>query len=325
VPASRILELRRQLAAIFEDREPRNIATAAFNAMLAFLIIGSVAGVVLETVEFIRRQYSGAFEAFEQAATAIFAAEYVLRVWAAVDLDGGRYSHPLWGRLRYMRSFFAIVDLVAVLPALLGVLGAADLRVLRLLRLLRMLKLIRYSATFSLLWAVLRDELRSIAALLFILILTVTVSGTLMFLAEGDEQPDVFTSIPVGMWWAIETLTTVGYGDLVPATVAGRMLGGVVSIVGIGTLALFSGLITIGFLDQLKVYREQHPPTHPAGSSPSPPARKDHQSAACDGEVSIVNGSTFTQAAGRTSPLAVCPHCGAALGDAAPRFGSSAR
>jgi voltage-gated potassium channel len=189
-----------------------------------------------------------------------------------------------------------------------------------------MLKLIRYSATFSLLWAVLRDELRSIAALLFILILTVTVSGTLMFLAEGDEQPDVFTSIPVGMWWAIETLTTVGYGDLVPATVAGRMLGGVVSIVGIGTLALFSGLITIGFLDQLKVYREQHPPANTNGSGKL--STKEQQPAEYDAvraDLSDLNGPTLNRAAGRTSPLAVCPHCGAALGDAAPRFGSSAR
>jgi voltage-gated potassium channel len=325
VPASSTLALRRQVAAIFEDREPRSIATALFNAMLAFLIIASVAGVVLETVESIRRQYSGAFEAFEHVATAIFAVEYVLRVWAAVDLEGGRYSHPFWGRLRYMRTFFALVDLVAVLPALLGVLGATDLRVLRLLRLLRMLKLIRYSTTFGMLWAVLRDELRSIAALLFILVLTVTVSGTLMFLLESEEQPDVFTSIPVGMWWAIETLTTVGYGDLVPATVAGRMLGGVVSIVGIGTLALFSGLITIGFLDQLKFYREHHPPAHAAGSGPSPSARKDHQPVACDGELSDLNGSTFNPAAARSLSVPVCPHCGAALGVAAPRFGTPAR
>src|SRR5262249_10151040 len=153
------------------------------------------------------------------------------------------HDHPLWGRLRYMRSFFALVDLVAVLPAVLGFFGAADFRVLRLLRLLRMLKLVRHSTTFGLLFAVLREEARSVPAWLFVLLLTVTLSGSLMYMLEGEEQPAVFTSIPVAMWWAIETLTTVGYGDIVPVTVIGRVIGGMVSIVGIGTLALFSGLI----------------------------------------------------------------------------------
>jgi voltage-gated potassium channel len=157
-----------------------------------------------------------------------------------------------------MRSFFALVDLVAVLPAILGFFDAADFRVLRLLRLLRMLKLVRHSTTFGLLFAVLREESRSIVALLFVLLLTVVISGSLMYMLESAAQPDVFSSIPAAMWWAIETLTTVGYGDMVPVTVAGRIVGGVVSIVGIATLALFAGMITVGFLDQLKHYRERH-------------------------------------------------------------------
>jgi voltage-gated potassium channel Kch len=138
-----------------------------------------------------------------------------------------------------MRSFFALVDLVAVLPAILGFFDAADFRVLRLLRLLRMLKLVRHSTTFGLLFAVLREESRSIVALLFVLLLTVVIFGSLMYMLESAAQPDVFSSIPAAMWWAIETRTTVGYGDMVPVTVAGRIVGGVVSIVGIATLALF--------------------------------------------------------------------------------------
>jgi voltage-gated potassium channel len=250
--------LRRQLAIVFEDEEPRGAVTRLFNLALAFLIIANVSCVVLESVESIRRLFAAEFDAFEAAATAIFAAEYVLRVWACVDFHDASYRDPVWGRLRYLRSFFALVDLLSVLPAILGFFGAGDLRVLRLLRLLRMLKLIRHSTTFGLLFAVLREEAQSITALLFVLLLTVTISGSLMFMLEGAEQPAIFTSIPSAMWWAIETLTTVGYGDMVPITAAGRVLGGVVSIVGIGTLALFSGLITVGFLDQLKLYREQH-------------------------------------------------------------------
>lgn len=258
------------------------MATQAFNLALALLIFANVAAVILESVESFRQQFAGIYDKFESTATAIFAIEYMLRVWACVDFRHEPYGDPLRGRLRYMRSFFALVDLAAVLPSILGVLGAADLRVLRLLRLLRMLKLVRHSTTFELLGAVLREEARSIGALLFVLLLTVTISGSLMYMMEGEAQPDVFSSIPAGMWWAIETLTTVGYGDMVPATVAGRILGGVVSIVGIGTLALFSGLITVGFLDQLKLYREQR--------------------------AELAN--SLGPAATRNEPPVVCPHCG---------------
>jgi voltage-gated potassium channel len=273
---------RQRLAVVFEDLEPRNTVTRVFNALLASLIVANVASVLLESVESLRAQFAGAFFWFEHFATAVFAVEYVLRVWTCVDFHEVAYRDPVWGRLRYMRSFFALVDLVAVLPALLGVLGAADFRVLRLLRLLRMLKLVRHSTTFGLLGAVLREEAQSIIALLFILVLTITVSGALMYMLEGEQQPEVFSSIPAAMWWAVETLTTVGYGDMVPTTPVGRLLGGVVSIVGIGTLALFSGLITVCFLDQLRQHRVHHP--RPG----------DHH-------VEVI-----------ASP-AVCPHCGGVL------------
>jgi voltage-gated potassium channel len=247
---------RWQLSMLLDDDAPRSRKTLLFNATLALLIVVSVLAVILESVEPIRDRYPLAFGWIEHTATAVFAVEYAARLWVCVDYRSGRFRHPLWGRLRYVRSFYAIIDLIAVLPSLLGLLGSGDLRVLRLLRLLRMLKLTRRSATFSLLWAVFREEAHSIAALIFTLCLTLTISGALMYMVEAEQQPAVFNSIPAAMWWAIETLTTVGYGDMVPVTMAGRVLGGVVSIVGIGTLALFSGLITVGFLDQLKTRRE---------------------------------------------------------------------
>jgi len=293
--------LRRQLATIFEDEEPRSRITWLFDTALAVLIVVNVSCVILESVESIRQDLAVVFDLLEHAATAIFATEYVLRVWACVDLRQPSYRDPLWGRLRYMRSFFAVVDLVSVLPAIIGFFGAADLRVLRLLRLLRMLKLVRHSTTFGLLFAVLREERQSISALLFVLLLTVTIAGSLMFMIENERQPEVFTSIPVAMWWAIETLTTVGYGDIVPMTAAGRVIGGVVSIVGIGTLALFSGLITVGFLDQLRNYREQHAKPHLV---------------IAENSIAIVQNFAVTEVKdareGAAMP-AVCPHCGAAL------------
>jgi len=290
------LRWRHNLAILFEDLEPRSRATQVFNACLAALIVANVASVLLESVETLREDFGAFFFWLEHASTAVFAVEYVLRVWVCVDYHEAAYRDPLWGRLRYMRSFFALVDLVAVLPAVLGILGAADLRVLRLLRLLRMLKLVRHSTTFWLLGAVLREEAQSIASLLFILLLTVTVSGALMYMLEADKQPDVFSSVPVAMWWAVETLTTVGYGDMVPATAIGRLLGGVVSIIGIGTLALFSGLITVCFLDQLRLQREKTAAVAVAANV-GPEA----------------NDGWRAEAASDDGMPAVCPHCGFAF------------
>jgi voltage-gated potassium channel len=304
----RVGDWRRRLAVIFEDEEPRDAVTRAFNRALALLIVANVAGVVLESVEPIRDRFATAFDGFEAAATAIFAGEYVLRAWACVDFHDARYRDPLRGRLRYLRSFFALIDLLSVMPALLGLFGAADLRVLRLLRLLRMFKLVRHSTTFGLLFAVLREEAQSITALLFVLLLTVTISGSLMFMIEGPEQPAVFTSIPVAMWWAIETLTTVGYGDIVPITVAGRIVGSVVSIIGIGTLALFSGLITVGFLDQLRMYRERHAKVNVtvAEGTISITQSFREQMRNLDGACSAV-------------PAGICPHCGSVFAAPPPR------
>jgi voltage-gated potassium channel len=209
-----------------------------------------------------------------------------LRLWTAIDLHGGRYHEPLRGRLRYALSFFGLIDLISILPAVLGFFGASDFRVLRLLRLLRMLKLTRHSTVFALIWNVLREEAQSIGALVFILCLTVTVSGALMYMIEGEEPQTVFTSIPTSMWWAIETLTTVGYGDMIPSTAAGRVLGGIVIIIGIVTLALFSGLITVSFIDQLRIYRGQ------AGG----------RIASTDAEIRQIAAAPAT-----------CPHCGEEL------------
>jgi voltage-gated potassium channel len=307
-------DLRQRLATIFEDEEPRSLVTRLFNSALAFLIIVNVSCVILESVEPIRKHFELTFELFEHAATAIFAVEYALRVWTCVDFRDLRYRDPLLGRLRYMRSFFALIDLVAVLPAVIGFFGAADLRVLRLLRLLRMLKLIRHSTTFGLLFAVLREERQSITALLFVLLLTVTISGSLMYMIENEAQPEVFVSIPVAMWWAVETLTTVGYGDIVPMTVAGRIIGGCVSIIGIGTLALFSGLITVGFLDQLKVYREHHPRTTVVVAEKSIVIAQNLSAKV--GQVADMSESDQANSEhgrGLVEGPDICPHCGGAI------------
>ena len=242
---------------LVDDNGPGGRARAMFNMGLGLLIFVNVATVILESVEPLRERFEFWFLLSEQVATGVFAIEYCLRVWTSIDLREAPSRHPIWGRLAYMRGPLPLIDLVAVLPALIGLFGAADLRVLRLMRLMRMLKLTRRLQIFNLLGAVIRDEARSILALLFVMVLVVTMSGALMYMLEAEAQPSLFNSIPAAMWWAIETLTTVGYGDMVPITMPGRVLGGAVAVVGIGTFAVFSGLITIGFFDELRKRREQ--------------------------------------------------------------------
>ena len=301
---------RRRLARLFDDDLPPTRAARIFQAALAVLIIVNVTGIILESVESFEHRFGAELWWIEQIATAFFAVEYGLRLWAAVDFQTPRYRHPLWGRLRYLRSFFALVDLVSILPAILGMLGAGDLRTLRLLRLLRMLKLTRQATIFNLLWAVFREEARAIGAVLFILLLTLTISASLMYMIEGEAH-DGFSSIPAAMWWAVETLTTVGYGDLVPTTPLGKIMGGIVSIVGIAALALFTSLITVSFLDQLRARRAA--------------LRQAVESGRADGILTLSERAAIEELGDRLglsatetaetmeeAPL-VCPHCGGAL------------
>ena len=256
--ANPLVALRRRLNPYFDDDAPQTRPVQVFNFLLAVLIVVNIAAVIAESVQSIQARYADAFWAIERVATAVFAIEYGLRAWTAVDRVSGAFRHPLWGRLKYLHGFFALVDLAAILPAVLGVLGAPDLRVLRLLRLLRMLKLTRHSKIFLLIWAVLRDEAQAIGAVLFVLCFILILSGSLMYMIEGEAQPEVFSSIPVSMWWAVETVTTVGYGDMVPVTALGRILGTLISVAGILSFAVFSGIVTVGIMDQMKLRREHY-------------------------------------------------------------------
>jgi voltage-gated potassium channel len=310
------LAVRRRLGRLFDDDLPPTRAARFFHTALAALILVNVTGIVLESVESFDQRFGAMLWWLEQVATTIFAVEYGLRAWACVELQDARFHQPFWGRLRYLRSFFALIDLASILPAILGVLGAGDLRTLRLLRLLRMLKLTRHATIFNLLWAVFREEARSIGAVLFILALTLTISASLMYMIEGEAQPDGFSSIPAAMWWAVETLTTVGYGDLVPITVLGKIIGGVVTVIGVAAVALFTSLITVSFLDQLRLRREAL--RHAVETSLA-------DGVLTAGEVEAIGnlgerlGLPETDAAEvvggtvRDIAVAACPHCGASL------------
>lgn len=223
----------------------------ALMVAIKLLIALNVLAVVLESVPSLEASYAQVFEAFEAFSVAVFTVEYLLRVWAVTGMRAGAGSSTLKARLRYMVTPLALIDLVAILPFYLGLSGIADLRLLRILRLLRLLKLIRYSKSLLMLGEVMREEARAIWASLFVLMMLLLVSASLAYHAEHPAQPEVFSSIPQSLWWAVVTMTTIGYGDITPVTVLGKIIAGCVGIIGIGMVALPAGLLAAGFTKRL--------------------------------------------------------------------------
>lgn len=243
---------RRRAFEIVEEAAPGDRPSQAFDGFLIGLIALNIAAVVLETVPSIHDEFAAGFHFFEIVSVAIFTVEYALRIWVAPEHASFRQYGPVGSRLRYAVSFFALIDLLAILPFYLAFLLGLDLRVLRVLRLLRFLKLMRYSAAMMTMQRVVYDERRALVAALLIMLGLLIVASTGMYYAERHAQPERFGSIPAAMWWGLATLTTVGYGDIVPVTLVGKMIGGVVMLLGLGMFALPIGILATGFTHEVK-------------------------------------------------------------------------
>jgi voltage-gated potassium channel len=222
------------------------------------LILLNIFSVVLESVASLSIAHGPIFHAFDLISVAIFSVEYVFRIWTCVESDNPAFRHPVLGRLRYMATPLAIIDLLAVLPFYLGMFVEIDLRAMRVLRLLRVFKLTRYSSAMTMLIAVIKQESRAVGAILFIMAVMIVFSASVMYLFEHPVQPAAFPDIPAAMWWSVVTLTTLGYGDITPITPLGRMFGGFVAIMGVGMVALPSGILATGFAEQLRQRREEY-------------------------------------------------------------------
>jgi voltage-gated potassium channel len=247
-------DLRRRL---YHELEPshREAGLSTLNRFIVVVILVSVAFVVVESEPAIHDSNPILFHAVEIAVGLVFLVEYVARVWVAAE--DPRYSDGLRGRLRYAMTPSALIDLLAVTPLFLHVIGAEAyvIRIMRVVRVLRLAKLGRFSvATRALSNAVhaRRYELMiSFGVAIFILVLT----STLMYIVEGHTQPATFGSIPRAMWWAIATLTTVGYGDVVPLTTPGRILGGITAVTGVGLIAMPAGILAAAMSDAIHTRR----------------------------------------------------------------------
>jgi voltage-gated potassium channel len=239
---------RRRVWELFAPQEG-GLAGKLTDSFILLLIAANVVAVMLETIEPIHLRFGEWFHWFEVASVAVFSVEYLARLWTAVEEPG--YERPIVGRLRYAKQFLMLVDLLAILPFYLAALGIGldfrFLRALRLVRLFRLFKAVRYSQAVESFLTVLRDRREKLVIAVSANLMLLIVASSAMYLAEHPEQPDAFPSIPETLWWGIVTLTTVGYGDIVPLSSMGRMVGGVIALLGIGMFAIPAALIATGF------------------------------------------------------------------------------
>jgi len=243
---------RSQVAKLFEAADEAWMGRTAVKIVLFAAILASVAVVVLETVESVADRHRVLFMAIEILAVGIFTVEYALRLWTAPDGHLGQGTTPWRARLRYAVSAFGEIDLLAILPFYVNLLLPIHPDVLHLLRLLRLLKIARDALGLSLFVAVLRNERRPLLISLMVMLVLLVLESSIMFILERDAQPMAFGSIPHAMWWTIVTMSTIGYGDVVPMTVLGRIFGGFVMVIGIAMFAVPAGILATGFAIELR-------------------------------------------------------------------------
>jgi len=208
----------------------------SFDMVLIITIVASVVAVMLDSIKAVNARHANIFYAIEWFFTIAFTVEYILRLYC-VDR-----------RLKYASSFFGIVDLVAVLPTYLSIILPGSqylivIRILRVLRIFRVLKLMQYVREAGMLVQSLRASIRKIVVFLFTVVTLVIVFGSLMYLIEGEANG--FTSIPRSIYWAVVTLTTVGYGDISPKTGLGQFVASIIMIMGYSIIAVPTGIVTV--------------------------------------------------------------------------------
>ena len=253
--------LRRTVFRVLETAEADDKLSHFVDICLIVLIGASVLAVVLESIPAFEMAYGPQLYWFEVITIAVFSVEYVLRVWSCVEAQVTASDRPIGYRVRFIFTFHAIIDILAILPFYMltfGMLGTFDMRFLRAVRLIRVLKLTRYFAALNMLIVAVKENSRALSASFVILLTIMLLAASGMYYFERQSQPVDFGSIPAAMWWAFATLTTVGYGDVTPITVGGKIFGALIAVVGIGMVALPTSILASGYSQQLKLNTERY-------------------------------------------------------------------
>ena len=251
------MSLRRKVWGIIAVAKPGDRGSRYFDIFILSLIFLNVLAVILSSVQFYLEQWEVFFDVFERFSVFVFSIEYLFRIWSCVE--DPRFQEPVFGRFRFSMQIMPVIDLLAILPFYLPLFGFEDnrsLRVFRLLRLLRIAKGGRYFVSVRLIGNVVQSKKEELVLAFGMVLMLLIVSSSLLYACENEVQPDVFSSIPATMWWAIATLTTVGYGDMYPITVMGKVMASITAVFGIGLFALPAGMLGAGFVEEIQKRRQ---------------------------------------------------------------------
>ena len=255
-------EIKRRIFKTIEVSEDSDIAGKIFDVFLISLIIINIIIVVADTFD-LPEHLRVASRYLDVISVIIFTAEYLLRVWTA-DLLYPEYGKVM-SRLRYVFSFMALIDLLAVLPFYIPLVIPIDLRILRVLRIIRLLRIFkvsRYTNALNTVGTVLKNKANQLVSSVFIVALLMVISSIIMYNVENPAQPEVFKNAFSGLWWAVSTFTTVGYGDIYPVTAAGKVISAVIALLGIGLVAVPTGIISAGFMEEMEHEKEEEKDKH---------------------------------------------------------------
>ena len=309
--------LRYRFYQLLEMRDQASRFASLVNTFIMLLIVVNVVAVILESVSRYQLAFGPLFWYLEIFSIALFTLEYLARLWCSVE--NAAYGSGWRGRLRYMLTPMALIDLVAILPFYLSAFTSLDTRILRILRLFRVFKLSRHFAVLGILGTVLRNEAKTLLSAIFVMLILVILSASGIYVVERNIQPDAFGSIPSAMWWATVTLTTVGYGDVVPMTVAGRLLGVFITVLGVGMAALPAGIIASGFTGELARRRESYEMTAKkilmdgdidSNDRKHLAAKREELGLASDDARLLLKKAALDSMLAPVHEGTVCPHCG---------------
>lgn len=245
--------LKQSTYKILEKGSHGKAANRVFDFIIMGFIILSVISIILESIDEVNNQIGSFLKIFNIITVIIFSVEYILRIYIS-DLTHPEKNKTI-SALKFIFSANGIIDLLAILPFYLPMVTRLDLRFLRMLRLtrfLRILKVNRYNNSLNLIWDVIKEKKPELAVTGFVTFTILVLSSFIMYYVEGEKQPESFPNILASFWWAVATLTTVGYGDVYPITALGKIISGLIAILGIGLIALPTGIIGSGFMSKIE-------------------------------------------------------------------------
>lgn len=252
------VSLRKNIHNILEITWHRKLGLSFWvNIFLTLIISLNAIAIILDTVPSIHDNYHQILLDFEVFSVIVFTIEYILRLWSCVENPA--FSHPVKGRLKFILSAWGLVDLLSIAPFYVSIF-ITDLGFIRILRLLRMLRLFRVSKYFHALRViqkVMKEKQEELVLSFVFIVFVLIISSSTLYYFEHEVQPQKFSSIPESMWWGVNAMTTVGDADFRPITPMGKLIGGLISILGVALFALPTGILASGFAEQMRGNRQK--------------------------------------------------------------------